>query len=41
MPFTKEDSLKKREYFRRAIKTITRHNPNPYDGEPYYNLGLL
>ncbi|SNX53363.1 Tfp pilus assembly protein PilF [Thermoanaerobacterium sp. RBIITD] len=28
------------KYFRRAIKSITRHNPNPYDGEPYYNLGL-
>ncbi|HHY79453.1 MAG TPA: DUF5107 domain-containing protein [Thermoanaerobacter sp.] len=28
------------KYFRRAIKSMTRHNPNPYDGEPYYNLGL-
>lgn len=27
-------------HFRRAIKTLTRWNPNPYDGEPYYNLGL-
>ncbi|MCB0752836.1 MAG: DUF5107 domain-containing protein, partial [Ignavibacteriae bacterium] len=27
-------------YFRKAIKTITTHNPNPYDGEPFYNLGL-
>ena len=27
-------------YFRRAIKTLTQRNPNPYDGEPYYNLGL-
>ncbi len=26
-------------YFRKAIGTITRYNPNPYDGEPYYNLG--
>lgn len=26
-------------YFRRAIATLTRRNPNPYDGEPYYNLG--
>jgi tetratricopeptide (TPR) repeat protein len=26
--------------FRRAIDTITRLNPNPIDGEPYYNLGL-
>lgn len=27
-------------YFRTAIKTITNRNPNPYDGEPYFNLGL-
>lgn len=27
-------------YFRTAIKSITRRNPNPYDGEPYFNLGL-
>ncbi|MDT3403098.1 DUF5107 domain-containing protein [Mucilaginibacter terrae] len=27
-------------YFEKAIKTITQRNPNPYDGEPYYNLGL-
>lgn len=26
-------------YFERAIKTQTERNPNPYDGEPYYNLG--
>jgi tetratricopeptide (TPR) repeat protein len=26
--------------FRAAIRTQTRHNPNPYDGEPHYNLGL-
>ena len=26
-------------YFRKAISTLTRRNPNPYDGEPYYNLG--
>lgn len=31
---------KSEQYFRKAVKTITRHNPNPYDGEPYYNLGL-
>lgn len=23
-----------------AIARLTRRNPNPYDGEPYYNLGL-
>ncbi len=27
-------------YFRAAIKKITRSNPNPYDGEAYYGLGL-
>jgi tetratricopeptide (TPR) repeat protein len=26
--------------FQRAIRRITQLNPNPYDGEPYYNLGL-
>jgi tetratricopeptide (TPR) repeat protein len=26
-------------YFRKAIETQTQYNPNPYDGEPYYNLG--
>jgi tetratricopeptide (TPR) repeat protein len=28
------------QYFRRAIARLTRLNPNPYDGEPFYNLGL-
>ncbi|MFN8503256.1 MAG: DUF5107 domain-containing protein [Kouleothrix sp.] len=27
-------------FFRAAIASLTRRNPNPYDGEPYYNLGL-
>jgi tetratricopeptide (TPR) repeat protein len=27
-------------HFRLAIQTITKRNPNPYDGEAYYNLGL-
>lgn len=27
-------------YLRNAIKRQTEHNPNPYEGEPYYNLGL-
>lgn len=26
-------------FFRKAIATITQRNPNPYDGESYYNLG--
>jgi tetratricopeptide (TPR) repeat protein len=25
--------------FEKAIETVTIRNPNPYDGEPYYNLG--
>jgi tetratricopeptide (TPR) repeat protein len=27
-------------HFRESIVTLTRRNPNPYDGEPYYNQGL-
>ena len=27
-------------YLRRAVKTLTEKNPNPYDGEAFYNLGL-
>ncbi|HYJ63540.1 MAG TPA: DUF5107 domain-containing protein, partial [Parafilimonas sp.] len=27
-------------YFKTAITTLTKRNPNPYDGEPYYNLGI-
>lgn len=26
-------------YFRKSIETWTERNPNPYDGEAYYNLG--
>jgi tetratricopeptide (TPR) repeat protein len=26
-------------YFRSAVATLTERNPNPYDGEPLYNLG--
>ena len=28
------------KHFRRAIERLTRRNPNPYDGEPFYHLGL-
>ncbi|KPV53221.1 hypothetical protein SE17_10900, partial [Kouleothrix aurantiaca] len=28
------------DHFRAAIRGLTRRNPNPYDGEPFYNLGL-
>ncbi|UMB59213.1 DUF5107 domain-containing protein [Lutibacter sp. A80] len=27
-------------YFDTAIDTLTNHNPNPYDGEPYFNRGI-
>lgn len=30
---------KAQPYFEKAIETLTKRNPNPYDGEPYYNLG--
>jgi tetratricopeptide (TPR) repeat protein len=29
-----------KNYFRRAIERLTRRNPNPYDSEAFYNLGL-
>jgi tetratricopeptide (TPR) repeat protein len=28
------------EYFVRAVQRLTFRNPNPWDGEPFYNLGL-
>lgn len=28
------------KYFRKAVEKSVRSNPNPYDYEPYYNLGL-
>ncbi len=31
---------KAEEHFARAVRRLTFRNPNPYDGEPYYNLGL-
>lgn len=30
---------KAQPYFEKAIGTLIKRNPNPYDGEPYYNLG--
>lgn len=27
-------------FFRAAARTLTRHNPNPREGEAYYNLGI-
>lgn len=38
--FRRGQFKKSEEYFRRAVTTSTRHNPNPYDSEPYFNLGL-
>ncbi len=28
------------KYLEKAVKIITRRNPNPYDGEPIFNLGV-
>jgi tetratricopeptide (TPR) repeat protein len=28
------------QYLRAAVARLTERNPNPYDGEPHYNLGL-
>ena len=28
------------DHFARAVRRLTIRNPNPYDGEPFYNLGL-
>lgn len=28
------------QYFARAVRRLSLLNPNPYDGEPFYNLGL-
>lgn len=38
--FRRGQFAKSEQYLRMAVKTSVRHNPNPYDGEPYYNLGL-
>ena len=32
--------VKSEPFFRKAVATAIQRNPNPYDGEPYYNLGL-
>ncbi|MCM3782381.1 DUF5107 domain-containing protein [Neobacillus mesonae] len=31
---------KSEQHFRKAIKSLTRTNPNPYDSEAYYQLGV-
>jgi tetratricopeptide (TPR) repeat protein len=38
--FRRGQFVKSEGYFRKAIDSLTERNPNPYDGEPYYNLGL-
>jgi len=39
--YLRRGQFKKSEaFFRKAIETMTARNPNPYEGEPYYNLGL-
>ena len=32
--------VKAEPYFRTAVKVLQKRNPNPYDGEPIYNLAL-
>jgi tetratricopeptide (TPR) repeat protein len=39
--YLRRGQFKKSEpFFRKALETLTRRNSNPYDGEPFYNLGL-
>ncbi|RYZ30157.1 MAG: DUF5107 domain-containing protein, partial [Chitinophagaceae bacterium] len=38
--FRRGQFQKSEGYFRTAIASLTKRNANPYDGEPYYNLGL-
>lgn len=40
--YLKKGQLEKAfSFFDKAIKSLTKHNPNPYDGEPYFNRGLV
>ncbi|HZL52811.1 MAG TPA: DUF5107 domain-containing protein [Terracidiphilus sp.] len=36
----KGEFAKAEEHFACAVRRLTLRNPNPYDGEPFYNLGL-
>jgi tetratricopeptide (TPR) repeat protein len=36
----KGEFVKAEDHFARAVRRLTFRNPNPYDGEPFYNLGL-
>lgn len=39
--YTRKGRFDKAEgYLRTAVKVLQKRNPNPYDGEPIYNLGL-
>jgi len=38
--FRRGQFAKSETYFRKAVESITEKNPNPYNGEPFYNLGL-
>jgi tetratricopeptide (TPR) repeat protein len=38
--FKRGEFIEAEAHFRRAIERLTRRNGNPYDGEPFYNLGL-
>ena len=38
--FRRGQFAKSEPYFRKAIETATQRNPNTYDGESYYNIGL-
>lgn len=40
--FLKKGRLQKaKKHFTKAIESLTTHNPNPYDGEPYFHLGTV
>lgn len=38
--FRRGNFLEAEKHFRAAIRRLTWRSPNPYDSEPYYNLGL-
>ncbi len=38
--FRRGDFERSESFFRKAVESGIKKNPNPYDGEPFYNLGL-
>ena len=40
MHLRKGEFARAEQHFMRAVRRLTIRNPNPYDGEPFYNLGL-